>query len=262
LPSQISINPARETRRTAAASDQEVVHLWQAFPFEVTPDYAFFPDDPVFKAAHLAMDYLVYAVFAPIDALAFGLKIQGRENLAVLRETGAVTVANHVHILDCIFSASALRKPMPAFLSQASNFRVPIIRRLVRILGALPLPEDAAGLRALNAAVADHLRGGGVVHVYPEGVLIPYSRGIRPFRRGAFAFAADAGVPVLPMVITYRRPAGAYRLYKKKPLLTLTILPPLWPDPALAKGPASRELLSRTRQAMAAAFQAENDPSA
>lgn len=71
---------------------------------------------------------------------------------------------------------------------------------------------------------------GGSVHFFPEGYLSPYCREIRPFQRGAFLFAYDCGVPIVPFVITYREPLPLRRLLRRCPSLTLQILPPVYPD--------------------------------
>jgi len=245
-------SPTPKNHPTADApvyETEEVVRLPERFPFTTPADYDYFPGNPLFRAGHFLLTAVLWVLFMAVDFLWFGLRIRGRKNLAVLKKSGAVTICNHIHFLDCVFSACAIRRPMPAFLTLESNFRLPVIRRLIRILGAIPLPETRGGFLRMNQAVRDHLKKGGVLQVYPEHVLHPYYPGIRGFRRGAFAFAADAGVPVIPLVLTPRPPRGLWRL-KRKPCLTLTVLPPIWPDPSLLRKKAASTLMDAAYAAM------------
>lgn len=81
------------------------------------------------------------------------------------------------------------------------------------------------------------------MQIYPEGVLRFYYPGIRRFKNGAFAYAYDNNVPLLPSVITYAQPTGLHRLFKRKPCLRLTVLPPVYPDVSRPK----RDEIARLR---------------
>jgi 1-acyl-sn-glycerol-3-phosphate acyltransferase len=62
--------------------------------------------------------------------------------------------------------------------------------------------------------------------------------------------AAEAGVPVLPMRVTYREPKGLWKRLRRRPFLTLNVLPPIWPDRTLAPRAQSLALMAACREAM------------
>lgn len=97
---------------------------------------------------------------------------------------------------------------------------------------------------AFSDAVGEAVRRGQIVQIYPEGVLRFYYPGIRRFKNGAFAYAYDNNVPLLPSVITYAQPTGLHRLFKRKPCLRLTVLPPVYPDVSRPK----RDEIARLRR--------------
>lgn len=66
-----------------------------------------------------------------------------------------------------------------------------------------------------------------IVHFYPEAALWPYHTKIRNFKNGAFDFAVDNKVPIVPMVFKFREPKGIRKIFKKKQDVTLTILKPI-----------------------------------
>ena len=116
------------------------------------------------------------------------------------------------------------------FPTLKSNLELPFIRHLVKYLGGFPIPQTAKAFRSFSAKVRDILEGGDSVHFFPEGMLRPYAKGMLPFQRGAFIYAYDCNVPLLPYVITYRKPSFFRRLFRRKPPLTLHILEPVYPD--------------------------------
>ena len=193
---------------------------------------------------------IAFPVLWAADALFFGLRVRGREQLKKLRGRGAVLVCNHVHWLDCTFLGLAAVPRRLVFVSLASNFHLPVAGALVRLLGAVPTPQGLGGMSDFLEQLTECVRGGEIAAIYPEGVLVPYAEGLRPFKSGAFFVAAAAGAPVLPAVITYRKPRGFWR-WRRRPTFTVTLLEPLWPE--AADGDVNRQakaLRGRVRAAM------------
>ena len=117
---------------------------------------------------------------------------------------GVLVVANHLSWIDVV----ALTAVAPVrLLAKCEVGGWPLIGGLARRSGALFV--DRAGLRALPgtvAGVADALRAGHAVAVFPEGTTW-CGAAAGPFRRAVFQAALDAGVPVRPVAITFR-PVG------------------------------------------------------
>jgi 1-acyl-sn-glycerol-3-phosphate acyltransferase len=174
-----------------------------------------------------------------------GLRVTGREHLAAERG-GVVTIANHVHYLDGPWVAGQYRGRRAAVVSQPSNFHLPVAGLLVSHLLAVPLPRGPGELPGFEARLRRTVEAGQGVHFFPEGELAMYDTTLRPFRRGAFAYACRLGVPVVPMVFTY----GRRSWWRPRPPILLTILPAERPR---GSGPADiAELLARCRAAMEA----------
>lgn len=119
--------------------------------------------------------------------------------------------------------------------------RSPGIRHLVRLLGGVPIPTTAHAMGAFAQAVRELLERGEVVHLFPEGILAPYYDGVREFHRGAFTFACESQVPVIPFVISYC-PVPPERPFHKKPYLHLHVLPPVYPRSGVNRREESERL--------------------
>ncbi|WP_079073975.1 lysophospholipid acyltransferase family protein [Streptomyces sp. Root1310] len=120
--------------------------------------------------------------------------------------TGLLLVANHISWLDIPLLAAVRPAGM---LAKDEIRRWPVAGTLVARGGVLFIDRDRLrALPATVAAIADALRAGRAVAVFPEGSTW-CGRAQGHFRRAVFQAALDARVPVLPVRIRYRDRAGA-----------------------------------------------------
>lgn len=157
-----------------------------------------------------------------------GVKIKGAKNLRGLRGA-ALTLCNHVHMLDCTLVGLALFPRKLVFPTLPSNVNSLWPGQIVRLLGGVALPDNVKGLKQFFEEMEFLLINGRVIHFFPEGELIPYDTELRDFKKGAFHLAAQARVPVIPMSISFCEPRGLRRLIRKKPVMVLHIGKPIKP---------------------------------
>ena len=204
--------------------------FWKAVPIEIDDEYSFLSDDSlIFRVGSRFLHWFALIVLSIYNRVFFGLHVIGRRNLRGLPRS-IITVCNHVNMLDCSMVACACFDRMLYFPTLKSNLEIPFVRHLVKYLGGFPIPETTKAFRSFSGKVQDILKEGDSVHFFPEGYLEPYAKGLRPFRRGAFVYAYDCGVPIVPFAITYRRGTILRRMLRRKPPLTLHILEPVYPD--------------------------------
>ncbi|EGX55029.1 1-acylglycerol-3-phosphate O-acyltransferase [Streptomyces zinciresistens K42] len=131
--------------------------------------------------------------------------VRPRIDGAAAPDGGLLLVANHVSWLDIPLIAAV----RPARMLAKSEIRAwPVAGRLTARGGALFIDRDRVrALPATVARIAAALRSGDAVAVFPEGsTWCGRARG--RFRRAAFQAALDAGVPVQPVRLDYRRADG------------------------------------------------------
>lgn len=133
------------------------------------------------------------------------LTIKGLERLPAKPH---VLVINHASYLDALILTAVL-PPTPgyAFVAKHALRHAPVGGRVLAHLGALFVDRaDARHGIEQTAAMVERLGAGERIAVFPEGT---FSRetGLRPFRMGAFAAAARAGVPVVVMGLSGTRHA-------------------------------------------------------
>jgi 1-acyl-sn-glycerol-3-phosphate acyltransferase len=138
-----------------------------------------------------------------------GLKftILGDENVPT--HGGAVMVINHTGYLDFAYAGLAAQRSgrLVRFMAKESVFTHRVSGPLMRGMKHIPV-DRAAGAGSYAAAVTS-LRDGEIVGVFPEAT-ISRSFELKDFKNGAARMAAEAGVPILPLVIW-----GSQRVWTK-----------------------------------------------
>ena len=87
------------------------------------------------------------------------------------------------------------------FVAKKEVAGYPIIGTFIRRLGHLSVDRHDFQKTVADAGrAAEALAAGEVVALFPEGTFYA-ATGLRPFRLGAFKLAADAGLPVVPLIL-------------------------------------------------------------
>lgn len=153
--------------------------------------------------------------YPPIIMTAYGFfrafnirfDLVGSENMP--RTGGVVLASNHVSYFDFIFCGYAARpaKRLVRFMAKKVTFDHKVSGPLMRSMHHIPV-DRSAGADAMEHAI-ESLRSGEVVGVFPEAT-ISRSFEVKDFKSGAVRMAAEAGVPIVPM-ITF----GGQRMWTK-----------------------------------------------
>ncbi|MFI6675068.1 lysophospholipid acyltransferase family protein [Kribbella sp. NPDC050470] len=138
--------------------------------------------------------------FAKTAFKVLDLKFQltGTEN--VPRTGGAVIAMNHISYVDFVLGGfGALpSKRLVRFMAKEVLFRSRVSGPLMRGMHHIPV-DRAAGTASYRQAI-EYLNAGEVVGVFPEAT-ISRSFELKEFKSGTVRMAAEAAVPVLPMIL-------------------------------------------------------------
>ncbi len=230
-----------EIEENLAKEDEHIINMWTPLDLEIDGDYEYVNDGILFKL----FSTILYVIALPIvyiyNKIMYNFKIYGRENL-MIKNTGKITVSNHVHPMDCTMNAIANAPKNLYFISIKSNFEIPIIGHIIKLLHAMPIPEKVSEKAKFFNTIRELLNNKKSVHFYPEASLWPYYKKLRKFKNGAFKIAVENNVPVVPMVYKFVKPYGIRKLIKKRPFIELHILKPVYPDVNLPKKESIEEL--------------------
>lgn len=129
-------------------------------------------------------------------ALPFELQVHGEVPARPM-----LWVCNHVSWVDIPLLGGLL--PL-TFLSKAEVRQWPVAGWLAEKAGTLFIRRGSGDSRMINAQLATHLSHGRSLLVFPEGTTTD-GTGLRAFHGRLMASAIEAGVPVQPVALRYRR---------------------------------------------------------
>ena len=128
--------------------------------------------------------------------LATSRDVQGREN--VPRKGALIVASNHLSNGDPPILTVAVPRQI-AWMTKAEWFKTPVIGRLFRFAGMIPVRRFEADLQALRLAQRV-LRDGGVLAMFPEGTR-GGDKGLRAGEPGTALIALRSGTPIVPLAI-------------------------------------------------------------
>ncbi|MGH9757852.1 MAG: lysophospholipid acyltransferase family protein, partial [Candidatus Acidiferrales bacterium] len=120
-----------------------------------------------------------------------------------------IFAANHVSNVDPTALVPAIPRRV-SLLAKKEIFRIPILATTLRLAQFIPVNrEDREAAAASVDLAVKYLREGHSFLVYPEGTRSRDGR-LKPFKKGTFVMAIQAGVPVVPVSMS-----GAQKLMRK-----------------------------------------------
>jgi 1-acyl-sn-glycerol-3-phosphate acyltransferase len=122
--------------------------------------------------------------------------IKGQEN--VPRKGGLIIVCNHLSNGDPPLVTEAVPRQL-AWMAKAEWFKTPVVGRLFRLAGMIPVRRFEADLGALRKA-QEALKEGLALGMFPEGTR-GGDKGLRAGEPGSALLALRTGAPVQPMAI-------------------------------------------------------------
>ena len=128
-----------------------------------------------------------------------GMSFQTSGTEHVPRTGGAILAANHIGYVDFVFDGLAAQPSgrLVRFMAKKEAFDHPIGGPLMRSFHHIEV-DRSAGEASYRTAV-EYARAGEFVGVFPEAT-ISRSFEIKELKTGAVRMAAEAGVPLIPMV--------------------------------------------------------------
>lgn len=126
------------------------------------------------------------------------IRMTGQENIP---ETGGALVAvNHLSFVDYVMAGypAVQRGRYTRFMAKKEVFDHPVGGPVMRSFHHIAI-DRAAGKGGMDEAKR-YLDAGELVGIFPEGT-ISRSLEIQPLKTGAVRIAADAGVPLIPIVL-------------------------------------------------------------
>ncbi len=138
--------------------------------------------------------------WARFTLISAGVRMSVEDRARLPSTTPAVFVANHQNSLDILTTAAGIPYPF-GFAAKEGLRKLPLIGWVLSRTACL-FVDRSTPRRAAESVIeaAARLRDGDAVLLFPEGGR-SWSSVLQPFQRGAFVLAAQAGAPIVPVVV-------------------------------------------------------------
>ena len=191
------------------------------------PNYKFYRTSIGYKIWNKTIIYLFkFIMFFP-KFIFWGTRIKGKKNKKHVK--GSMVVSNHVFPFDIFIILTSIPTKRIYVTTLESNMGFGFVSTFFRDGGAVPIPTNTNLLLRFNRETPEMIKKGYNVLFYPEAALIPYCDHIRPMLTGAFHFAYSSTKKIIPTVITFHKPKGLYKLFRRnKPCIHYNYLEPYY----------------------------------
>lgn len=140
------------------------------------------------------------------------------------------------------------------WLAKAELFKIPVFGLSMRGCGYISIDRsNRKRAFASLALAAETIRSGTSVMIFPEGTRSE-DGAIKSFKKGGFVLSVDAGVPIVPIILTGTfdiMPKG--RLMVRRGPVTMTICPPI--ETADYTRKTKDQLIEKVRETMITTFE-------
>lgn len=148
---------------------------------------------------------VVHTLFAGIVRFIFRIHPHAGENEPDETDGPYILVSNHISNPDPVLLCAALKKQQPHFMAKKELFNVPVLRGLIKALGAYPVNRGSGDVSAIKNSIK-MLEEGMCIGIFPQG---HRRKGVDPrtteVKNGAAMIAAHAKATILPCYIKTKK---------------------------------------------------------
>lgn len=151
-----------------------------------------------------------HKVLAPLIRFFSGIKVHGKENIP--KEGGYMLCSNHIAVRDVLLIGATCPRQIK-FVAKKELFAIPILRSIMKALGAVKLDRGGTDVGALRKSV-ELIEQGDIVSIFPQGHRYPaIDPSTTPIKNGAGMVSYRSGCDVIPVFIKTK--GNKYGIFKK-----------------------------------------------
>ncbi len=206
---------------------------------KIDENYKYITTNPFLKL----LSWFSYYFFAlPYAFVVFKLfKRIKFHNLKIFKKhksNGCFVYANHTNQYCDGFCPPLICFPKkPHFIVNPANVSIPIVGKLTKMWGALPIPNNIQATKNFYQAIEYTLKKNNPIIIYPEAHLWPYHTKIRNFPNTSFRYPIKYTNPVFTFTTIYK-----LKKIGKKPKIEIYVDGPFYPNKDLNFKDAQQEL--------------------
>ena len=189
-------------------------------------DYVFYNRKPIFMfLGFILINITRFFVFLS-SIFNTGYRIKNRKLYKKYYKNGIVMTSNHTLQFDGFLQGS-FNYPKRTYVTMLeSNLGFGLASKYMRVVGAVPIPSEIGLMKSFFRQSQQAIKDGHIILFFPEANINPYCDHIRSFQPGVISLAYQTGSDIMPLITTFRKARGWYKLIGHKFCPTITYLKP------------------------------------
>lgn len=198
----------------------------------VDGNFKYVRKNPLWKACSF---FVYYVIAVPvvwfIEKVIFRVRFVNKKAVKKYRKTPYFLYGNHTGFIDA-FTPNLISFPRRnRIIVSSDTVSIKGIKNLTQMLGAVPVPTGASGMKNFLKAIETHHKKCNIT-VFPEAHIWPYYTGVRSFTDTSFSYPAKYFAPTFAFFTAYTPPKGFLAPFRKTNV-TVYISDAIFPDEGL-----------------------------
>lgn len=176
-------------------------------PVKIDENYKYIHKNIFWNIIAIILYRVIFSIPVYIHAkIKYKFTIINKEVLKKEKKNGYFIYGNHTNeFLDPFFPTFITFPKRSYVISNADNVSIPGLKIAIRMLGALPIPDNIKASKNFFEAIKHYINKSNVIAIYPEAHVWPYYTKIRNYKSVSFKYPVELNKPVYSFTTTYQR---------------------------------------------------------
>ncbi len=176
-------------------------------PIKIDENYKYIHKNLLWNITAIILYRIIFSIPVYIHTkIKYKFEIVNKEALKKEKKNGYFIYGNHTNEFIDPFFPTFITFPKRVYvIANADNVSIPGLKTAIRMLGALPVPDNIKASKNFFKAIKYYINKNRVIAIYPEAHVWPFYTKIRNYKSVSFKYPIELGKPVYSFTTTYQQ---------------------------------------------------------
>ena len=176
-------------------------------PIKIDENYKYIHKNLLWNITAIILYRIIFSIPVYIHTkIKYKFEIVNKEALKKEKKNGYFIYGNHTNEFIDPFFPTFITFPKRVYvIANADNVSIPGLKTAIRMLGALPVPDNIKASKNFFKAIKYYINKNKVIAIYPEAHVWPFYTKIRNYKSVSFKYPIELDKPVYSFTTTYQQ---------------------------------------------------------
>lgn len=176
-------------------------------PIKIDENYKYIHKNLLWNITAIILYRIIFSIPVYIHTkIKYKFEIVNQEALKKEKKNGYFIYGNHTNEFIDPFFPTFITFPKRVYvIANADNVSIPGLKIAIRMLGALPVPDNIKASKNFFKAIKYYINKNRVIAIYPEAHVWPFYTKIRNYKSVSFKYPIELDKPVYSFTTTYQQ---------------------------------------------------------